>query len=216
VLVAQAVRVVDLGGLSAQPSRCLAAPTGRGACGRWHGERVSVTNPWLAGPSPTRRLDRARLEERIVNLLSSQNMCVLATLGPDGPLATPVPVLPPGLHDRVHRVGSFAEDAQHRGGSPGVGRDVRAARRPGQQPRCAAVWAGPCPDRGGPRLRRLLVGGALAVRARRAVAATGEAPAWSYRGGGARSDRLHRALATPRGYAPRQFWRREPADRQHG
>jgi len=51
---------------------------------------VSVTNPWLAGPSPTRRLDRARLEERIFNLLSSQNMCVLATLGPDGPLATPV------------------------------------------------------------------------------------------------------------------------------
>jgi nitroimidazol reductase NimA-like FMN-containing flavoprotein (pyridoxamine 5'-phosphate oxidase superfamily) len=49
-----------------------------------------VTNPWLAGPSPTKRLDRERLEERIVNLLSSQNMCVLATVGPDGPLATPV------------------------------------------------------------------------------------------------------------------------------
>jgi general stress protein 26 len=49
-----------------------------------------VTNPWLAGPSPTKRLDRERLEERILNLLSSQNMCVLATTGPDGPLATPV------------------------------------------------------------------------------------------------------------------------------
>ncbi|SNY71258.1 pyridoxamine 5'-phosphate oxidase family protein [Paractinoplanes atraurantiacus] len=49
-----------------------------------------TTNPWLAGPSPTRRLDRERLEERILNLLSSQNMCVLATVGPDGPLATPV------------------------------------------------------------------------------------------------------------------------------
>lgn len=33
---------------------------------------------------------RERLEERILNLLSSQNMCVLATIGPDGPLATPV------------------------------------------------------------------------------------------------------------------------------
>lgn len=49
-----------------------------------------TTNPWLAGPSPTKRLDRERLEERILNLLSSQNMCVLATVSPDGPLATPV------------------------------------------------------------------------------------------------------------------------------
>ncbi|MEV4493874.1 pyridoxamine 5'-phosphate oxidase family protein [Micromonospora coxensis] len=51
---------------------------------------MPVTNPWLAGPAPTARLDRDRLEERILNLLSSQNMCVLATTGPDGPLATPV------------------------------------------------------------------------------------------------------------------------------
>ncbi|GAA1424063.1 hypothetical protein GCM10009662_84610 [Catellatospora coxensis] len=51
---------------------------------------MAVTNPWLAGPSPTRRLPRERLEERILNLLSSQNMCVLATTGADGPLATPV------------------------------------------------------------------------------------------------------------------------------
>jgi len=39
---------------------------------------------------PTKRLNRERLEERILNLLSSQNMCVLATVGPDDPLATPV------------------------------------------------------------------------------------------------------------------------------
>jgi hypothetical protein len=51
---------------------------------------MPVTNPWLAGPAPTARLDRARLEERILNLLSSQNMCVLATAGASGPLATPV------------------------------------------------------------------------------------------------------------------------------
>ncbi|MFC4021597.1 pyridoxamine 5'-phosphate oxidase family protein [Micromonospora sp. GCM10011542] len=51
---------------------------------------MPVTNPWLGGPSPRERLDRPRLEERILNLLSSQNMCVLATTGPDGPLATPV------------------------------------------------------------------------------------------------------------------------------
>jgi Pyridoxamine 5'-phosphate oxidase len=51
---------------------------------------MPVTNPFLARPAPRRRLPRARLEERILNLLSSQNMCVLATAGPDGPLATPV------------------------------------------------------------------------------------------------------------------------------
>ncbi|MFI6267097.1 pyridoxamine 5'-phosphate oxidase family protein [Micromonospora sp. NPDC051006] len=51
---------------------------------------MPVTNPWLAGPSPTGRLDPERLGERILNLLSSQNMCVLATAGPGGPLATPV------------------------------------------------------------------------------------------------------------------------------
>ncbi|CAM5255479.1 hypothetical protein SMICM304S_04788 [Streptomyces microflavus] len=51
---------------------------------------MPVTNPWLAGPSPKKRLDRERLEERILNLLSTQNMCVLATAGPEGPLATPV------------------------------------------------------------------------------------------------------------------------------
>jgi nitroimidazol reductase NimA-like FMN-containing flavoprotein (pyridoxamine 5'-phosphate oxidase superfamily) len=51
---------------------------------------MPVTNPWLAGPAPTARLDRSRLAERIQNLLSSQNMCVLATAGPAGPLATPM------------------------------------------------------------------------------------------------------------------------------
>jgi nitroimidazol reductase NimA-like FMN-containing flavoprotein (pyridoxamine 5'-phosphate oxidase superfamily) len=51
---------------------------------------MPLTNPWLAGPAPTARLDRDRLEERLRNLLSAQNMCVVATSGPDGPLATPV------------------------------------------------------------------------------------------------------------------------------
>lgn len=58
---------------------------------------MPLTNPWLAGPTPTRKLDRDRLEERILNLLSSQNMCVLATAGPDGPLATPVRYYPLGF-----------------------------------------------------------------------------------------------------------------------
>ncbi|QNE17455.1 pyridoxamine 5'-phosphate oxidase family protein [Kribbella qitaiheensis] len=51
---------------------------------------MALTNPWLSGPAPTKKLDHDLLSERILNLLSSQNMCVLATTGPDGPLATPV------------------------------------------------------------------------------------------------------------------------------
>jgi nitroimidazol reductase NimA-like FMN-containing flavoprotein (pyridoxamine 5'-phosphate oxidase superfamily) len=55
---------------------------------------MPLTNPWLAGPTPSERLPRQRLEERVLSLLSSQNMCVLATTGPDGPLATPVRYYP--------------------------------------------------------------------------------------------------------------------------
>jgi nitroimidazol reductase NimA-like FMN-containing flavoprotein (pyridoxamine 5'-phosphate oxidase superfamily) len=51
---------------------------------------MTLTNPWLAGTAPTKRLEYDVLSERILNLLSSQNMCVLATGGEDGPLATPV------------------------------------------------------------------------------------------------------------------------------
>jgi nitroimidazol reductase NimA-like FMN-containing flavoprotein (pyridoxamine 5'-phosphate oxidase superfamily) len=58
---------------------------------------MPLTNPWLAGPPPDGRLDRERLEERILQLLSAQNMCVLATAGPDGPLATPVRYYPLGF-----------------------------------------------------------------------------------------------------------------------
>lgn len=51
---------------------------------------MALTNPWLAEPSPTRRLSRDALSDRILNLLSTHNMCVLATTGEDGPMATPV------------------------------------------------------------------------------------------------------------------------------
>lgn len=49
-----------------------------------------LANPWLSGPAPTAALPQDELEERILQLLSTQNMCVVATVGPDGPLATPV------------------------------------------------------------------------------------------------------------------------------
>lgn len=50
----------------------------------------ALANPWLRTSTPVGSLTRERLEERILNLLSSQNMCVIATQGSDGPLATPV------------------------------------------------------------------------------------------------------------------------------
>ncbi len=52
---------------------------------------MPLTNPWLAGPAPEGVLPREQLEERILHLLSSQNMAVIATVSPDGsPVATPV------------------------------------------------------------------------------------------------------------------------------
>ena len=52
---------------------------------------MPLTNPWLAGPAPDRELARDRLEERILNLLSTQNMAVIATVNANGsPAATPV------------------------------------------------------------------------------------------------------------------------------
>ena len=48
---------------------------------------MPVTNPWLAGPAPARRPDRDRLEERILDLLSAQNMSGPATFRPGGPPA---------------------------------------------------------------------------------------------------------------------------------
>lgn len=51
----------------------------------------AVADPWLAdGDMPTRKLDRELLESRILNLLSTHNMCVVAKTGDSGPLATPV------------------------------------------------------------------------------------------------------------------------------
>lgn len=52
---------------------------------------MPITNPWLAGSSSDQILPRAELEERILNLLSSQNLAVIATTTSDGsPSTTPV------------------------------------------------------------------------------------------------------------------------------
>ena len=52
---------------------------------------MPLTNPWLAGPTPDRDLPREVLEERILNLVSTHNTAVIATVLADGsPVATPV------------------------------------------------------------------------------------------------------------------------------
>jgi general stress protein 26 len=52
---------------------------------------MPLTNPWLAGPSADRDLPREQLEDRILNLLSINNLAVIATINKDGsPSATPV------------------------------------------------------------------------------------------------------------------------------
>lgn len=52
---------------------------------------MPITHPWLAGPTPVLRLPREVLEERILNLFSTHNTAVVATVNEDGsPNATPV------------------------------------------------------------------------------------------------------------------------------
>jgi len=52
---------------------------------------MPLTNPWLEGPSPAGTAPRELLEDRILNLLSTQNTAVIATVNSDGsPAATPV------------------------------------------------------------------------------------------------------------------------------
>ena len=53
--------------------------------------------PWLTAPLPRAPLPRAQLEARIEQLLASQNMGVVATVGPEGPVASPVEYYHHGL-----------------------------------------------------------------------------------------------------------------------
>ena len=52
---------------------------------------MPLSNPWLARPTPGRALPLEQLEDRILNLFSTQNLAVIATVNRDGsPCATPV------------------------------------------------------------------------------------------------------------------------------
>lgn len=52
---------------------------------------MPITNAWLAGNAPDADCPREILEDRILNLLSTQNIAVIATVAADGsPVASPV------------------------------------------------------------------------------------------------------------------------------
>ncbi len=57
---------------------------------------------WLGKPHPKAKLSWEQLAERIERLLSTQNMCVMATVGQDGAVATPVEYYADGLTLYLH------------------------------------------------------------------------------------------------------------------
>ncbi len=57
---------------------------------------------WLGEPNPKAKLSREQLADRIERLLTTQNMCVLATVGQDGAVATPVEYYSDGLTLYLH------------------------------------------------------------------------------------------------------------------
>jgi general stress protein 26 len=62
------------------------------------GRVVSIAHPWLeTHPWPTQKLPRDQLARRIERALTLTNIGVLATLGKDGPIASPVEFYAQGL-----------------------------------------------------------------------------------------------------------------------
>lgn len=71
------------------PARCRAGRDSPQPSSREH--PIPITNPWLEGPAPDGIAPRELLEDRILNLFSTQNTAVVATVNADGsPAATPV------------------------------------------------------------------------------------------------------------------------------
>lgn len=58
---------------------------------------MSVAYPWVEPPWPDTKLPREELEDRIQQFLGSTNICVLATCGPQGPIASPIEYWADGL-----------------------------------------------------------------------------------------------------------------------
>ncbi len=59
---------------------------------------MSFTYPWVEGPPwPDKEMPREQLEDRIERLLAETNICVLATIGKAGPIASPIEYYADGL-----------------------------------------------------------------------------------------------------------------------
>ena len=59
---------------------------------------MSAAYPWLEPPWPEKKLSRDELEQRLLQLVASQNVCVLATNRKDGhPIASPIEYHADGL-----------------------------------------------------------------------------------------------------------------------
>ena len=58
---------------------------------------MSFAYPWVEPPWPEKELPREQLEDRVQRLLGSTNMCVLATCGDSGPIASPIEYWADGL-----------------------------------------------------------------------------------------------------------------------
>ena len=58
---------------------------------------MSYAYKWVEPPWPDKALPREQLEDRIQQLIGSQNMCVLSTCGPNGPIASPIEYYADGL-----------------------------------------------------------------------------------------------------------------------
>jgi nitroimidazol reductase NimA-like FMN-containing flavoprotein (pyridoxamine 5'-phosphate oxidase superfamily) len=58
---------------------------------------MSHAYKWVEPPWPQQVLPREQLEDRIQQLLGSTNMCVLATVGRNGPIASPIEYWADGL-----------------------------------------------------------------------------------------------------------------------
>jgi nitroimidazol reductase NimA-like FMN-containing flavoprotein (pyridoxamine 5'-phosphate oxidase superfamily) len=58
---------------------------------------MSLAYPWVEPPWPDKLLPKDQLEDRIQQLLGSTNICVLATVGENGPIASPIEYWADGL-----------------------------------------------------------------------------------------------------------------------
>jgi len=58
---------------------------------------MSYAFPWVEPPWPDKVLPHNKLEDRIAQVISSLNMCVLSTFGKNGPMASPIEYHAEGL-----------------------------------------------------------------------------------------------------------------------